>query len=45
MGCRELWLNPGTDTPEVLEAARQLGIHAVLCCSLVRLASDAPLPG
>jgi len=45
MGCRELWLNPGTDTAEVLEAARSLGIHAVPCCSLVRLASGATLPG
>jgi len=44
MGCRELWLNPGTDTSDVLEAASQLGIHAVPCCSLVRLASGATLP-
>ena len=38
LGCGELWLNPGTDSPDVLEAAQQLGIRALPCCSLVRLA-------
>jgi len=38
-GCDELWLNPGTDTPEVIEAARRLGLNPVIGCSLVGLAT------
>ena len=41
-GCRELWLNPGADSPEVVEAARQLGLNVVQGCSIVdcRLSAD-----
>lgn len=39
LGCDELWLNPGTDTPEVIAHARELGLNAVVGCSLVALAS------
>lgn len=38
-GCDELWLNPGTDTPEIVEKAEQLGLNAVIGCSLVGLAT------
>jgi predicted CoA-binding protein len=38
VGCYELWLNPGTDTAEVLERARSLGLNTVSGCSLVALA-------
>jgi uncharacterized protein len=38
-GCGELWLNPGTDTPEVIAAAEELGLNAVIGCSLVGLVS------
>lgn len=38
-GCEELWLNPGTDTPEVLSRAAELGLNTVQGCSLVALAS------
>ena len=34
-GCDELWLNPGTYTPEVVERATSLGLHAIRGCSIV----------
>jgi predicted CoA-binding protein len=34
-GCDELWLNPGSDSPEVVEKARQLGLNAIQGCSIV----------
>ncbi len=36
-GCRELWLNPGTDSPEVVEKARSLGLDPIVACSIVDL--------
>ncbi|MFM7100829.1 MAG: CoA-binding protein [Verrucomicrobiota bacterium] len=39
-GCDELWLNPGTDTPEVVAAAGALGLKVVQACSLVSLATE-----
>ncbi len=38
-GCDELWLNPGTDTAEVIAAAERLGLTCVIGCSLVGLVS------
>ena len=34
-GCDELWLNPGTYTPEVVERAQSLGLHAIRGCSII----------
>jgi len=34
-GCRELWLNPGTESPEVLEEAARLGLNTIQACSIV----------
>jgi predicted CoA-binding protein len=34
-GCDELWLNPGTESEEVLAAAEKLGLHVVQACSIV----------
>ena len=34
-GCDELWLNPGTDTEEVLAEAERLGLNVVRACSIV----------
>jgi len=34
-GCDELWLNPGTDSPEVLERAEQLDLNVIRACSIV----------
>ncbi|QDV76134.1 CoA-binding protein [Botrimarina mediterranea] len=34
-GCGELWLNPGTDSPELIAKAQELGLVPVVACSLV----------
>ncbi|TWT85564.1 hypothetical protein Pla123a_03710 [Posidoniimonas polymericola] len=36
-GCREFWLNPGADAPEVVERAEALGLHPIVACSIVDL--------
>jgi predicted CoA-binding protein len=36
-GCDELWLNPGTESPEVIEKARSLGLEPIQACSIVDL--------
>lgn len=35
--CDELWLNPGTESPEVLSKAESLGLNVVQACSIVDL--------
>ena len=34
-GCDELWLNPGSDSREVVEQARALGLDPIVACSIV----------
>ncbi len=34
-GCKELWLNPGSDSPEVVAKARALGLNVIQACSIV----------
>ena len=34
-GCDELWLNPGTDSEEVVATAVQLGLNVSQACSVV----------
>lgn len=34
-GCDELWLNPGTESEEVLAEAEQLKLNVVQACSIV----------
>ncbi len=34
-GCDELWLNPGTESGEVLAEARRLGLNVIQACSIV----------
>jgi len=34
-GCDELWLNPGTESKDVLTQARQLGLNVIQACSIV----------
>ena len=31
----EVWLNPGTDTPEVVARAAAMGLNAIRACSLI----------
>lgn len=34
-GCKELWLNPGSESPEVLEEAEKLGLNVIQACSIL----------
>ena len=34
-GCDEFWLNPGTESDEVLAEAEQLGLNIIQACSIV----------
>ena len=34
-GVTDVWLNPGADTPAVVERARSLGLRPILDCSIV----------
>jgi uncharacterized protein len=44
-GCEEVWLNPGSESPEVLARASELGLNAVAGCSIVDLGmSPAQFP-
>ncbi len=36
-GCDELWLNPGTESDEVLAEAERLGLKVVQACSIVAI--------
>lgn len=38
-GCDELWLNPGSESPELVARAEALGLRVVQACSL--LAAEA----
>lgn len=40
-GCDEFWLNPGTESPEVLAAAERLGLNVIQACSIVGVGLDA----
>ncbi len=35
MGCDELWLNPGTESDQVLAEAERLGLNVIQACSIV----------
>jgi predicted CoA-binding protein len=32
---REVWLNPGAESPELIARARELGLNVVMACSIV----------
>lgn len=34
-GCDELWLNPGTESDEVLSEAKRLGLNVIQACSII----------
>jgi predicted CoA-binding protein len=36
-GCDELWLNPGTDSPDVVAEAQRLGLKTIRACSIVAI--------
>lgn len=33
----EVWINPGADTPEVIQRARELGLEPIVACSLMAI--------
>lgn len=34
-GCDELWLNPGSESDELVAAAQELGLNVIQACSIV----------
>jgi predicted CoA-binding protein len=34
-GCDELWLNPGSESPQLVEQAEKLGLNVIQACSIV----------
>ena len=36
-GCGELWLNPGSESDELLERARELGLNVIQACSIINV--------
>lgn len=39
-GCRELWLNPGSESPELIAAAEARGLNVIVACSIVDLGAS-----
>ncbi len=39
-GCDEFWLNPGSDSDEVVAMARELGLEPIVACSIVELGTS-----
>ena len=37
IGCDELWLNPGSESPEMIAAAEALGLNVIQACSIVNV--------
>src|SRR5712672_1529949 len=36
-GCKELWLNPGSESDELVEAAEKQGLNVIQACSIVAI--------
>lgn len=44
-GCDELWLNPGSDSDEMVSRAEELGLNPIRACSIVDIGmSPAEMP-
>jgi predicted CoA-binding protein len=39
-GIREVWFNPGTESPDLIERARALSMTAVTGCSILRIGEN-----
>src|SRR5580765_2407413 len=39
-GVREVWLNPGADSDEVIARAKALGIQPIVACSIVAIGQN-----
>ncbi len=44
-GAKELWVNPGAGSPELLARAEQLGLHPVEACSIIAANEDPAVHG
>jgi predicted CoA-binding protein len=40
-GCQELWVNPGAESPELMEKASALGLNTIYACSFMDAAAHA----
>jgi hypothetical protein len=40
-GVAEVWLNPGSESPQLLARARELGVEPILACSIMGI-GDSP---
>jgi len=40
-GCRELWVNPGVESPELMTKAGVLGLKAIYACSYLDAAAHS----
>ena len=40
-GCQELWVNPGVESPELVEKAGKLGLNTIFACSYSEALSHA----
>lgn len=39
-GAKEIWFNPGSDSPEVISAAEKLGLNVIQACSIVAVGAS-----
>ncbi len=39
-GCDEFWLNPGSESDDLVEQARQMGLDPIIACSVVNIGMD-----
>ena len=39
-GAKEVWFNPGSESPELLERAAELGLEIIQACSIVALGTS-----
>ncbi len=39
-GIREVWFNPGTESPEVVDRAKALGLKPVVACSILGIGEN-----
>ncbi|MBY0522176.1 MAG: CoA-binding protein [Gemmataceae bacterium] len=39
-GAREVWLNPGAESPELVDRARALGLNVIVACSIVGIGTS-----
>jgi hypothetical protein len=40
VGIRRLWFNPGSESPELLQRAQELGLETVVACSILGVGED-----